>query len=159
MNSYIWTHLCHWLGIQFPHCIFHQAQSSPFVLIMLLHLSPASMHFPTGISFINSLVYSVCLFSLTCSFHALFRVSSQNFKLLFILILVFLTHTFNSQKMKILLKKKQETANLTGGGRRSSLLLTFSGAIFRHPLIISVLLLLVFSFQASSPLHCSSNPL
>ena len=57
-------------------------------------------------SFINFLVYSVRLFSLTLSFYALFRISSQNFKLLFILILVFLTHTFNSQKIKILLKKK-----------------------------------------------------
>ena len=68
---------------------------------------PCLCTFPTGIFFfINFLVYSVCLFSLTLSFHTLFRVSSQNFKLLFILILVFLTHTFNSQKIKILLKRK-----------------------------------------------------
>ena len=31
-------------------------------------------------SFINFLVYSVCLFSLTLSFHILFRVSFQNFQ-------------------------------------------------------------------------------
>ena len=57
-------------------------------------------------SFINFLAYSVCLFSLTLSLCALFGVSSQNFKLLFILILIFLTHTFNSQRIKILLKRK-----------------------------------------------------
>jgi len=47
-----------------------------------------------------SLVYSVHLFSLTLSFHALFRVSSQNFQTSFHLILTFLTHTFNSQEIK-----------------------------------------------------------
>ena len=108
---------------------------------------PCLCTFPMGIFFfINFLVYSVCLFSLTCSFHALFRVSSQNFKLLFILILVFLTHTFNSQKIKILLKEKQKTANLTRGGRWSSLLLTFSGAILRPLCVISALLLSNCSF-------------
>jgi len=56
--------------------------------------------------FINSLVYSVYLFSLTLSFCALFRISFQKtFKLLFILILDFLTHSFKSQK--ILLSKEK----------------------------------------------------
>jgi len=36
--------------------------------------------FQWGFSFINSLVYSVCLFSLTSSFRALFGVSFQNFQ-------------------------------------------------------------------------------
>ena len=67
---------------------------------MLLHLSPASMHFQRGFSFINFLVYSVHLFSLTLSFRTLFGVSSQNFQTSFHLILIFLTHTFNSQRIK-----------------------------------------------------------
>jgi len=45
-----------------------------------------------------SLVYSVCLFSLTLSFRTLFRVSSQNFQTSFHLTLTFLTYTFKSQK-------------------------------------------------------------
>jgi len=61
---------------------------------------PCLYAFPPGISFINFLVYSVHLFLLTLSFCTLFRVSSQNFKLLFILILDFLIHTFRSQKIK-----------------------------------------------------------
>jgi len=76
---------------------------------------PCLCAFPTGISFINFLVYSVYLFSLTLSFHILFGVSFQNFKLLFILILDFLTHTFKSQKIKILLNKENKTIILTGG--------------------------------------------
>jgi len=58
--------------------------------------------FPMGINF---LVYSVHLFSLTLSFHALSRVFFS--KLLFILILAFLTHTFNLQKIEILLIKEK----------------------------------------------------
>ena len=68
---------------------------------------PCLRAFPTGI-FLHFLVYSVCSFSLTLSFYALFGVSSQNFKLLFILILVFLTHTFNSQKTKNSIKEKKQ---------------------------------------------------
>jgi len=113
--------------------------------------------FPMGISFINFLVYSVCLFSLTLSFHALFRVSFKTSN--FFLILAFLTHTFNSQKIKILLKKKQETTNLIGGRRWSSLFLTFSGAILGPLLFISILLLPALFFRALSLLHCSPNPL
>ena len=45
-----------------------------------------------------SLVYSVCLFSLTLSFHVLFGVSSQNFQTSFHLTLTFLTHTFKLQE-------------------------------------------------------------
>jgi len=57
--------------------------------------------FPMGISFTNSLVYSVCLFLLTFSFYALFGVSFQKLsKLLFILILDFITYIFRSQKIK-----------------------------------------------------------
>ena len=61
--------------------------------------------FPMEISFINFLVYSVHLFSLTFSFHALSGVFFS--KLLFILILAFLTHTFNSQKIEILIIKEK----------------------------------------------------
>ena len=83
--------------------------------------------------------------------------SFQNFKLLFILILVFLTHTFNSQKNKNSIKKsKNKTTNLTGGGQQSLLLLTFSGAILGSLLFISISALF---FRASSLLYHSSNPL
>ena len=83
--------------------------------------------------------------------------SFQNFKLLFILILVFLTHTFNSQKNKNSIKKsKNKTTNLTGGGQQSLLLLTFSGAILGSLLFISVSALF---FRAPSLLYHSSNPL
>ena len=159
MDPCIQTHSYHWLGIWFPHHISCQAQSSPIVLIMLLYVSPASVHLIGIFSFINFLVYSVHLFSLTLSFYALFGVSSQNFKLFFILILVFLTHIFNSQKIKILLKKNQGTTNLTGDGWQSPLLLTFSGAILGPLLFISVLLLPALSFQAPSLLHRGPNPL
>ena len=144
-------------------------------LISTLHIppSPALSHcpkhtvavilclyvFPMGISFINFLVYSVHLFSLTLSFYALFGVSSQNFKLLFILILVFLTHTFNSQRIKNSIKEKNKTSILTGGERRSLLLLTFSGAILRPLHIISAFLFPDLSFWTPSPLHCGPNPL
>ena len=129
------------------HCPEHTVAFVPY-----LHA------FPTGISSINFLVYSVCLFSLTLSFHALFRVSSQNFKLLFILILAFLTHTFNSQKIKILWnKRKNKTIILTRGRRQSSFLLTFSGAILRPLCIIPTFLLPDCFFWTSSLLHCSPN--
>ena len=154
MDSYIQTHSCHQLGIWFIHCIFHQAQFSPIILITLLHLSPSSVHFPTGISFINSLVYSVCLFSLTPSFCTLFRVSFQNFQTFFHFILDFLTHTFRLKQNK---KNKKKTTILARGRWWSPLLLTFSGAILRSPLIISIFLLLIFYFQASSLLYCSPN--
>ena len=62
-----------------------------------------------------SLVYSVHLFSLTLSFHALFRVSSQNFQTSLHLILTFLTHTFNSQEITKSIRKNK-TKILTGGG-------------------------------------------
>jgi len=55
--------------------------------------------FPIGILFINFLVYSVHLFSLTLSFYALFGVFFSKLSNFF-LILDFLTHTFNSQKIK-----------------------------------------------------------
>ena len=49
------------------------------------------------ISFINFLVYSVCLFSVTFSFHTLFRISFQNFQTSFhfnflISLLTYLNH-------------------------------------------------------------------
>jgi len=59
-----------------------------------------------GFLHLISLVYSVCLFSLTLSFCAPFGVSSQNFQTSFHLILTFLTHTFNSQKIKNSIKEK-----------------------------------------------------
>jgi len=68
---------------------------------------------PIGIPFINFLVYSVRLFSLTLSFHALFGVFfSKTFKLLFILIFDFLTHIFRSQK-KITIKKERKQNHYT----------------------------------------------
>ena len=105
-----------------------------------------------------SLVYSVCLFSLTLSFRTPFRVSSQNFQTSFHLILTFLTHTFNSQEInkKNSIKRKNKTSILTGGGWRSPLL---SSAILRPLHIISVLLLPTLSFQALSSLHRSPNSL
>ena len=74
---------------------------------------PCLHAFPTGIFFTNFLVYSVCLFLLTLSFCALFGVSFQKLsKLLFILILDFLTHTFRSQKIKKILLNKEKTKPL-----------------------------------------------
>ena len=161
MDPHIWTHSCSRLGIQFPHCISCQAWSSSSVLIMLLHFSSASMHFPTGISFINSLVYSVCLFSLTPSFSTLFRVFflklSNFFSFYF---LNFLTHTFRSQnKINIYIYIRNKDTILTGGRQQNPFLLSFSGAILGPLLSISTLLLLVLSFKAPSPLHCGPNPL
>ena len=53
----------------FSHCPDHT-----ITFVLCLHI------FPMGIFFTNSLVYSVCLFSLTLSFHTLFEVSFQNFQ-------------------------------------------------------------------------------
>ena len=137
MDPRIRTLSCCRLGIRFPHRISRQARSSPIVLKTLLHLSPASVHSQRGFSFINFLVYSVCLFSLTLSFHTLFGVffsklqtsSHSNSCFLFILILVFSCSHINSQKIKILLKRKNKTSILTGGRWWSPLLLTFSRTI------------------------------
>ena len=121
---------------------------------------PCLCAFPTGIFFINFLVYSIYLFSLTLSFHTLFRVSSQNFKLLFILILAFLTHIFNSQKIKFLLnKRKNKTIILIKGGQQSLLLLTFFRAILRPLCVIFTFLLPDYSFQTLFLFHRSPNPL
>ena len=106
-----------------PH--LNSLMLSTWYPISILHIppSPVLSHYPDhAVAFILclrtflmgiflhliSLVYSVHLFSLTLSFHALFRVSSQNFQTSFHLILTFLTHTFNSQEInkKILLKEK-----------------------------------------------------
>ena len=46
--DHIRTHSCHWLGIQFSHCISRQAWSSPIVLNTLLHLPLVSIHFQQG---------------------------------------------------------------------------------------------------------------
>ena len=74
--------------------------------------------------------------------------------------LIFLTHIFNSQKNKNSIKKeKQETTNLTGDGRWSPLLLTFSGAILEPLFFISILLLPTLSFQAPSLLYHGPNSL
>ena len=156
MDSCNGTHSCHWLGIQFPHRISHQAWSSPIVLITLLHLSSVSVYFPTGISFTNFLVYSICLFSLTPSFSTLFRISFQNFISFYYL--NSLTYTFRSQK-KITIKIKNKTTNLTKGRWQSLLFLTISGAILRPLLSISALLFLILPFKAPSLLHCGPNPL
>ena len=108
--------------------------------------------------YLISLVYSVCLFSLTLSFCALFRVSSQNFQTSLHLILTFLTHTINSQEITNSIRKNK-TKILTGGRWRSHLLLTFSGAILGPLLFISILLLPALFFWAPSPLHRGPNPL
>ena len=113
VNFHIWTHPCHQLGIWFPYFIFHQAWSTPFVLIMLLHLSPASIHFLIGISFINSLVYSVHLFSLNSSFCTLFGVSFQKFQTLFsfyflIFLLTHLDHKHQNKKIEEKLRKTRQ---------------------------------------------------
>jgi len=52
--------------------------------------------FQQGFSFTNSLVYSVCLFSLTLSFYTLFRISFQNFISFYLL--DSLTHTLDDKK-------------------------------------------------------------
>ena len=112
MDPRIWTHSCCQLGIQFPHCISHQAQSSPIVLIMLLHLSPASMHSQWRFFFINFLVYSIRLFLLTLSFHALFGVSSQtsfHFNSCFSYSHIYFTE--NKILIKSLLKKDNQNTN------------------------------------------------
>ena len=106
-----------------------------------------------------SLVYSVCLFSLTFSFHTLFRVSFQtsfHFNSCFSYSHIYFTE--NKILIKSLLKRKNKTSILTGGGQRSPPLLTFSRAILGPLLFISVLLP-AFFFQALSLLHCGSNPL
>ena len=92
-------------------------------------------------SFINLLVYSVHLFSLTLSFCALFGVSSQNFKLLFILILVFLTHTFNSQRIKNSIKREKQNQYTNKRWMMESPSPDF---LWGHPL--------------TSPLHLHSSP-
>ena len=86
--------------------------------------------------------------------------SSQNFKLLFILILVFfLTHTFNSQRIKNSIKKEKKKTSILIGGRRRSPFLTFSRAILGPLCVISILLFPALSFQAPSPLHHNPNSL
>jgi len=100
------SELIHAANLVSDFYIIYPAKPGPFPLSWSC-CCPLPPHISNGdFSLINLLVYSVCLFSLTLSFRALFGVSSQNFKLLFILILVFLTHTFNLQRIKILLKRK-----------------------------------------------------
>ena len=78
-------------------------------------LVPCLYVLTNGNSFINFLVYSVCLFSLNSSFYILFRISFQNFQtFIFILFLDFLTHTFRLQEQnkKILKKLRNKTTIL-----------------------------------------------
>ena len=145
MDFCIWTHLCYQLGIWFPYHISHQVQSFPIVLIMLLYLSPASMHFPTGIFFTNFLVYSVHLFLLIPSFSILFGVFFQNFQTSFHVIFLIFLLTHLNHKKKITIKIKNKTTNLTGGRKWSFFLLTFPRAILRPLLIVSALLLSILS--------------
>ena len=87
------------------HCSDHAVAFVPYFHV-----------FPTEIPFTNFLVYSVHLFSLPLSFCTLFRVFfSKTFKLLFTLILDFLTHIFNSQKIKKNSIKENKTTILIGG--------------------------------------------
>ena len=83
------------------HCPDHAVAFVPCLYILLMGIFPCLI----------SLVYSVCLFLLTLSFHALFGVSSQNFQTSFHLILTFLTHTFNLQEIKLKNSIKKEKQN------------------------------------------------
>ena len=100
---------------------------------------PCLCAFPTGIFLhLISLVYSVCLFSLTFSFRTLFRVSSQtsfHFNSYFSYSHIYFTE--NKILIKSLLKRKNKTSILTGGGQRSPPLLTFSRAIL-GPLLVAL---------------------
>ena len=112
MDHHIQTHSCCQLGIRFPHCISCQAQSSSIVLIILLYLSPVSMHSQQGFSSINFLVYSVHLFSLTLSFCALFGVSSQtsfHFNSCFSYSHIYFTENKNKNNKKSIKKQNQYT--------------------------------------------------
>ena len=82
---------------------------------MLLHLFPAFMHFPTGIFFINSLVYLVYLFSLTSSFSTLLGVSFQNFQTSFhfIFLIFLLIHLDHKTVLEKYIKDKDTI--LAGG--------------------------------------------
>ena len=68
---------------------------------------PLSLHiFQQGFFFINSLVHSVCLFSLTSSFSTLSRVFFQKFQTFFnFIFLIFLLTHLNHRKWKILLTR------------------------------------------------------
>ena len=72
--------------------------------------------------------------------------------------LFLLTHLIH-RKNKFYYVEKNKTTNLTGGRWQSSPLLTFSGAILRPLLFISILLLFALSFWAPSLLHCGLNSL
>ena len=126
---------------------------------MLLHLSLAFMHFSTGISFINSLVYLVYLFSLIPSFSTLLGVFFQNFQTSshFIFLIFLLIHLDHKTVLEKYIKDKDTI--LVGSKWQSSLLLTFPRAILRPLLFIFALFLPILSFQTSFLLHCSPNPL
>ena len=117
------------------------------------------MYFPTGISFINSLVYLVYLFSLTPSFSTLLGVSFQNFQTSshFIFLIFLLIHLDHKTVLEKYIKDKDII--LAESKQQSPLLLTFSRAILRPLLFISALFLPILSFQIPSLLHCSPNPL
>ena len=124
---------------------------------MLLYLFSLSLCISNGnLFFINFLVYSVCLFSLTLSFRALFGVCFSNFQTSFHLIFVFsYSHVQFTEKINSI---KHKTTNLTRGGRRSPPFLTFSRAILGPLLFISVLLP-ALSFRTPSLLHRGPNSL
>ena len=120
--------------------------------------------FQTWISFINFLVYSVYLLSLTLSFCTLFGVffsKKKNFQTSFhFKFLIFLlTHLDYKRKITIEKRKKNKTTILTGGRRLSPLLLDFPGSILRPLCIISALLFPDLSFRTPSLLHRSPNSL
>ena len=125
---------------------------------MLLYLFSLSPCISNGdLFFINFLVYSVRLFSLTLSFRALFGVCFSNFQTSFHLIFVFsYSHIQFTEKINSI---KHKTTNLTRGGRRSPPFLTFSRAILRPLHVISTLLLPALSFRTPSPLHHGPNSL
>jgi len=71
-----------------PSLVYFLCPNHTVVLISYLHT------LSNGDSFINFLVYSVYLFSFYPSFHTLYKVSFQSFRLLFLFNpLNFLTHT------------------------------------------------------------------
>ena len=138
MDSCIWTLSCCWLGIWFPHCISCQAWSFPIVLITLLHLSPVSMYFQQRFPSFNFFSIFCLLISINPQLLRTFRGFFSELSNFSLFNSYFLTHTFNSQEITNSIRKNK-TKILTGGGRQSPLLLTFSGTILRPLCVIPAL--------------------
>ena len=95
-------------------------------------------------SFINFLVYLICLFSLNSSFYALFEVSFQTFRLLFsFLFLIFLLTQYSHNRKQNKIQNNIETilAKSRWWSSLLYLLLTFSGTILKF--LISIFFILI----------------